>query len=246
MNVMYAAKRILQNYQTLDVLYLNNSTINIDHINWDVMRDAFLTFRLPYFCSTGRISENGKNFVTVKGSGTTDLGFSRDFCVQVLSPFILVMELKDLLKEAELPGRVVWTGSTTCNRADFSFFDPQHVESENSFYGLKYFVHLLQPALNEYLHHTGVQSFEGCPGVIITGSTPAVLRRFTWLITIFGWVERGAWDVDSSFRPSRCRRIKGRGRCCIWEHIDSSIATWSRITCTPSIEVCWDCVGASM
>ena len=135
MNVMYAAKRILQNYKSLDVLYLNNSIINIDHFNWDVMREAFLTFRLPYFCSTGRTSENGKNFVTVKGSGTTDLGFSRDFCLQVLSPFILVMELKDLLKEAELPGRVVWTGSTTCNRADFSFFDPQHVQSENSFYG---------------------------------------------------------------------------------------------------------------
>ena len=94
MNVMYAAKRILQNYQSLDVLYLNNSIINIDHFNWDVMREAFLTFRLPYFCSTGRTSENGKNFVTVKGSGTTDLGFSRDFCLQVLSPFILVMELK--------------------------------------------------------------------------------------------------------------------------------------------------------
>lgn len=186
MNVIYAAKRILQNYHSLDVLYLNNSIINIDHFNWDVMVDAFLKFRLAYFCNTGRTSETGKNFVSCKGSGTTDLGFSRDFCLQVLSPFILVMELKDLLKEADLPGRVVWTGSSTCNRANFSFLDPQHVTGEDSFYGLKYFVHLLQPALNDYLRHTGVQSFEGCPGVIITGSTPKALRRFTWLISLFG------------------------------------------------------------
>lgn len=114
MNVMYAAKRIVQNYKSIDVLYLNNSLIRIDHFNWDVLKKALLTLRLSYFCSTGRACEDGKNFVSVKGSGTTELGFNRDFCQQVLSPFILVMELKDLLKEAGLPGRVVWTGSSTC------------------------------------------------------------------------------------------------------------------------------------
>ena len=84
LNVFYAAKRIVQNYKSLDVLYLNNSTIRIDHFNWDVLKKALKTLRLPYFCQ------------------------------QVLSPFILVMELTDLLKEATLPGRIVWTGSSTC------------------------------------------------------------------------------------------------------------------------------------
>ena len=119
-SVIYAAKRIVQNYDTLDVLYLNNSTIRIDHFNWDVLKQALLTFRLAYFCSTGRVSKDSKNFVSVRGSGATDLGFNRDFCQQVLSPFILVMELKSLLQEGELPGRVVWTGSSTC-RYSFSW-----------------------------------------------------------------------------------------------------------------------------
>ena len=113
-SVIYAAKRIVQNYETLDVLYLNNSTIRIDHFNWDVLKQALLSFRLPYFCSTGRVNKDSKNFVSVRGSGATDLGFNRDFCQQVLSPFILVMELKSLLQEGELPGRIVWTGSSTC------------------------------------------------------------------------------------------------------------------------------------
>ena len=91
MNVLYAAKRIVQNYESLDVLYLNSSTIRIDHMNWDVLREAFLKFRLAYLCTTGRVYEDGPNFVSVASSGSTDLGFSQDFCQQVLSPFILAM-----------------------------------------------------------------------------------------------------------------------------------------------------------
>ena len=98
------------------------------------------------------------------------------------------MELKELLKEADLPGRIVWTGSSTCNRRDFSFDDPQHVKPADSFYAHKYFVHLLQPALNEQLRNSGVQSFEGSPGLIITGTSPADLRRWTWLLFLVGLV----------------------------------------------------------
>ena len=187
MNVLYAAKRIVQNYESLDVLYLNSSTIRIDHMNWDVLREAFLKFRLAYLCTTGRVYEDGPNFVSVASSGSTDLGFSQDFCQQVLSPFILAMELKGLLKEADLPGRIVWTGSSTCSAAGFSFDDPQHIRDEESFYAHKYFVHLIQPALNEYLLHTGVQSFEGSPGLIITGTSPRNLQRWTWLLYLIGF-----------------------------------------------------------
>lgn len=186
-SVLFAADSLLQRYKSLDVLYLNYSIINIDHLNWDVLKDAFRSFRLSYFCTTGRTSETGKNFVAVKGSGMTDLGFNRDFCEQVLNPFILAIKLSPLLKEATLPGRIVWTGSSTCSAACFSFDDAQHISDADSFYSHKYFVHLLQPALNQYLSSSGVQSFEGCPGVIITGCSPEVIRRFTWLIRIVGW-----------------------------------------------------------
>lgn len=114
LSVLWTANSLIQKYRSLDVLYLNYSIINIYHINWDVLREAFLTFRLAYFCSTGRTHDSGENFVAVKGSGVTDLGFNRDFCEQVLSPFILAIELSSLLKEATLPGRIVWTGSSTC------------------------------------------------------------------------------------------------------------------------------------
>lgn len=97
------------------------------------------------------------------------------------------MELKGLLKEADLPGRIVWTGSSTCSAAGFSFDDPQHIRDEESFYAHKYFVHLIQPALNEYLLHTGVQSFEGSPGLIITGTSPRNLQRWTWLLYLIGF-----------------------------------------------------------
>ena len=76
--------------------------------------------------------------------------------------------------------------SVDCSSASFSFDDLQNISDTDSFYNHKYFVHLLQPALNEYLQSTGVQSFEGCPGVIITGCSPEVIQRFTWLIWIVG------------------------------------------------------------
>ena len=187
-NVLYAARQLVQQYAWLDVLYLNNSTIKIDHVNWDVLIDALLHCRLTYLCTTGRAYADGPNFVSVCGGGQTDLGFNADFCRLVLCPFILTMELKELLKEADLPGRIVWTGSSTCNRRDFSFDDPQHVKPADSFYAHKYFVHLLQPALNEQLRNSGVQSFEGSPGLIITGTSPADLRRWTWLLFLVGLV----------------------------------------------------------
>ena len=176
-NVLYSARQLVQQYAWLDVLYLNNSTIKIDHVNWDVLIDALLHCRLTYLCTTGRAYAASPNFVSVCGGGQPDLGFSADFCRLVLCPFILTMELKELLKEADLPGRVVWTGSSTCNRRDFSFDDPQHVKPADSFYAHKYFVHLLQPALNEQLRNSGVQSFEGSPGLIITGTSDSRVCR---------------------------------------------------------------------
>ena len=187
MNVLYAAKRILQKFSSLDVLYLNNSSIKIDHLNWNVIMEGFTKFRLGHLLATGRVDDNGDNFVSIRSQGKNELGFSKDFCEHVLSPFILAMELKDILKEADLPGRIVWTGSTTCCPASFSFDNPQHLSEENAFYAHKYFVHLIQPALNDYLSHSQVQSFEGSPGIIITGTSPKTLRNWTWLLYIIGF-----------------------------------------------------------
>ena len=187
MNVLYAAKRILQKFSSLDVLYLNNSSIKIDRLNWSVVKEGFTSFRLGHLLTTGRVYEDGPNFVTIRSQGKNELGFSKDFCEHVLSPFILVMELKNILKEADLPGRVVWTGSTTCSSASFSFDNPQHISENDSFYAHKYFVHLIQPALNDYLSHSKVQSFEGSPGIIITGTSPKTLRNWAWLLYIIGF-----------------------------------------------------------
>ena len=93
-----------------------------------------------------------------------------------------------LLKNANIPGRVVWTGSSTCSKEAFDWDDPQHIKGHLSFYSHKYLTHLLQPALNEHLKSTGIQSFEGCPGLILTGASPKFLRNMSLLMYILRWV----------------------------------------------------------
>lgn len=108
--------------------------------------------------------------------------------------------MKSLLANANLPGRIVWTGSSTCSKSSFSWNDPQHIHGHLSFYSHKYFTHLLQPAINEHLQNTGVQSFEGCPGMsfssvlriglILTGTSPKFFKRLSWLMYILGYFWR--------------------------------------------------------
>lgn len=116
--------------------------------------------------------------ITPVNLGVNDFGLGIEFCQQVLCPFILVIipyphnpqieELKGLLARANLPGRIVWTGSSTCSKKAFHWDDPQHLNGQLSFYSHKYLTHLLQPAINEHLKPTGVQSFEGCPGISVS------------------------------------------------------------------------------
>ena len=110
-----------------------------------------------------------------------------------------VEELKGLLYNANIPGRIVWTGSSTCSKLAFDWKDPQHLHGHLSFYSHKYLTHLLQPALNEHLQQTGVQSFEACPGkflllylisligLILTGTSPKFFRNMSWLMYIVGY-----------------------------------------------------------
>lgn len=81
---------------------------------------------------------------------------------------------------------MVWSGSSTCSREAFSWSDPQHLNGHNSFYSHKWLVHLLQPAINEHLQCLGVQSFEACPGLIITGTSPKFFRNMSGLIYLLG------------------------------------------------------------
>ena len=102
-----------------------------------------------------------------------------------------------LLASANLPGRVVWAGSSTCSPQAFDWKDPQHIHGHLSFYSHKYLSHLLQPAINEVLADSGVQSFEACPGsglatrslsgLIITGTSPKFFRNMSWIIYILGY-----------------------------------------------------------
>ena len=132
-------------------------------------------FSIVHFIFRDKIHD--RYMITPVNLGVNDFGLSSEFCQQVLSPFILVSlcmffqqieELKGLLADANLPGRIVWTGSSTCSKQAFSWEDPQHIKGDLSFYSHKYLTHLLQPAINEHLHPTGVQSFEACPGIHVS------------------------------------------------------------------------------
>ena len=175
-------------------------------MDWNVMYEALRSKSIDCLFTTGRscslrpftsrASEHGKYMITPVNLGTNDCGFGIEFCQQVLSPFILVgvlnppnakiQELRVLLSNANMPGRVVWSGSSTCSRDAFNWSDPQHLHGHLSFYSHKWLTHLLQPALNEALRDTGVQSFEACPGLVLTGTSPRFFRRMSWLIYILG------------------------------------------------------------
>lgn len=197
MNVFYFAKRIRHIIRRIDVLYLNSSVVHIESLDWNVMYDTLRSRTIGYFFTTGRAHPNSKYMITPANLGVGDSGFGIEFCQQVLSPFILIQELKVLLASANLPGRVVWAGSSTCSPQAFDWKDPQHIHGHLSFYSHKYLSHLLQPAINEVLGDSGVQSFEACPGsglatrslagLIITGTSPKFFRNMSWIIYILGY-----------------------------------------------------------
>lgn len=100
MSVFYFAKRIRHIYRRVDVLYLNNSVVNIESMDWNVMYEALRNKSIGCLFTTGRFmcerafirraSEHGKYMITPVNLGTNDCGFGIEFCQQVLCPFILV------------------------------------------------------------------------------------------------------------------------------------------------------------
>ncbi|KAK8809441.1 hypothetical protein WA171_001019, partial [Blastocystis sp. BT1] len=187
MNVFYFAKRVRHIIKRIDVLYLNSSVLRIESLDWNVMYETLRSRSIGYLFTAGRSRPDGKYMITPANLGVGDDGFSIEFCQQVLCPFILIQELKVLLASANLPGRVVWAGSSTCSHQAFDWEDPQHLHGHLSFYSHKYLTHLLQPAINEMLRDSGVQSFEACPGLIVTGTSPKFFRNMSWIIYVLGY-----------------------------------------------------------
>lgn len=100
-NVFHFAKRIRHILKRLDVLYLNNSVVNIESMDWNVMYETLRAGSIGYFFTTGkslslygrficRARPGGKYMITPANLGVGDNGFGIEFCQQILSPFILV------------------------------------------------------------------------------------------------------------------------------------------------------------
>lgn len=100
-NVFHFAKRIRHILKRLDVLYLNNSVVNIESMDWNVMYETLRAGSIGYFFTTGkslslygrficRARPGGKYMITPANLGVGDNGFGIEFCRQILSPFILV------------------------------------------------------------------------------------------------------------------------------------------------------------
>lgn len=99
-NVFYFSRRIRSLIKRIDVLYLNNSVVNIKSMDWNVMYDTLRCQSIGYFFTTGRYSlhllltprdkTHDHYMITPVNLGVNDFGLSSEFCQQVLSPFILV------------------------------------------------------------------------------------------------------------------------------------------------------------
>lgn len=53
-NVFHFAKRIRHILKRLDVLYLNNSVVNIESMDWNVMYETLRAGSIGYFFTTGK------------------------------------------------------------------------------------------------------------------------------------------------------------------------------------------------
>lgn len=53
-NVFHFAKRIRHILKRLDVLYLNNSVVNIESLDWNVMYETLRAGSIGYFFTTGK------------------------------------------------------------------------------------------------------------------------------------------------------------------------------------------------
>lgn len=90
MNVFYFAKRIRHIIKRIDVLYLNNSVLRVESLDWNVMYETLRSHSIGYLFTAGRSHPDGKYMITPANLGVGDDGFGIEFCQQVLCPFILV------------------------------------------------------------------------------------------------------------------------------------------------------------
>ena len=53
-HVFYFARRVREVVKRIDVLFLNNSVVNIQSLDWNVMYSALRSKSISYFFTTGR------------------------------------------------------------------------------------------------------------------------------------------------------------------------------------------------
>ena len=100
-HVFYFARRVREVVKRIDVLFLNNSVVNIESMDWNVMYSALRSKSISYFFTTGRYKfafsiifrdiVHNQCMITPGNLGVNEYGMSIEFCQQVLCPFILVL-----------------------------------------------------------------------------------------------------------------------------------------------------------
>lgn len=89
-SIFQFAQRVKQIIKRIDVLYLNNSVVHIESMDWNVMYETLRRKHLSYLFTAGRANEDGKYMITPINLGVGESGIGIEFCQQVLGPFILV------------------------------------------------------------------------------------------------------------------------------------------------------------
>ncbi|KAK9764051.1 3-keto-steroid reductase [Basidiobolus ranarum] len=159
-SVFKAAKEFKERFGRLDVLYCNAGIMPTDGFDLSAgLKQLFMApkdfFRRPA-CVVQPVGAKSKE------------GLGLVFATNVFGHYLLVRELESSLLASDDP-RIIWTGSTTADRAAFSLEDYQHLKGCYPYDSSKFLMDILSISLNQKYAETNIRSFMTHPGVIYSG-----------------------------------------------------------------------------
>lgn len=180
-------------FDRLDVLYANAGYYPVDSVDYlQSIRDLY--------AKPAEIFQTGGSCVRQKLGELTEKELGVVFTSNVLSHFIMVRQLEQILSDTE-NSKVVWTASSSAQPEFFSLNDYQCLKGEHPYESSKRATDLLSCALNVHFAETAssmnrrgspIQSLLASPGNVITNMMQnAISVWILWLVFVVGRVLLG-------------------------------------------------------
>ncbi|KAF9972116.1 hypothetical protein BGZ73_004812 [Actinomortierella ambigua] len=135
--------RIQQQYRKIDYLFCNAGILPSTGIQYGKLFKEFFTDPLNLVIRSDVLMQPKQSL--------TEDGVANVFACNVFGHYLMIKGLEDQLdKTAEDPGRVIWTGSMTAEKAHYDIMDFQGMESAAPYESTKWATDLLAIRLNTY------------------------------------------------------------------------------------------------